>query len=219
MKVLKWILWGSLAIGVVVGAREAYLALGPRRRKQRSLFQQAEARAQMTGKKLVVIGDPDDSIIHKTLGRDYQCGDLCIDAHGCPQCPVFVAGGIAATLPHLNDNSAVVFIAPGILERVEGDMSALLLALDRVSGGDLFIAHVEPTSLIAWAPLAGRRRILHAPPDTEYFDYKPLPWHPEPVPASRYRVALPNASTRAANTIPAHGSVVDERVIDIPVVE
>jgi len=214
MSVGKWIFWGVVAAGTVVLGREIYLALGPARRRRRYLWQMAQERARMTGKRLIVIGNPDGSLVNRALGRDYDCGDLCIDLYGCPACPAYISGRLDETLPHLQDNSAVIYVA-GALEGDVGDMTAVMLGLDRISGGDLFIASTEPTSLAAWT---GRRRITLSPPEAEFIEYKPVWWHPEPIPAPRYRVMLPNVGQRARNEIAAHGTVIDERrVIDIPV--
>jgi hypothetical protein len=209
----RWVFWGAVGLGTLVLGREVYLAFGPNRRRRRYLWQMAQDRARLTGKRLIVIGDPDSNMVNRIAGRDYDCGDLCVDTFGCPACPAYISGRLDQILPHLQDNSAVIYITT--LAGDVGDMTTVMLGLDRVSGGDLFVASGEPLSIAAYT---GHRRILLAPPDAEFVEYKPVWWHPEPVPAPRYRVMLPNVGRRARNEIAAHGTVIDERnVIDVPI--
>ena len=58
-----------------------------RKIKRRVVFKRAQERAKLTGKKLIVIGDPYNGLASKTTGCDYGCGDLCLDLTGCPNCP------------------------------------------------------------------------------------------------------------------------------------
>ena len=155
-KVRKVAMW----VGVAVTAWELYLATVARKQRLRDTFNLALQRAQQTGKKLVVIGDPFGRFLARSLGADWDCAGECtfIDA------------------PSFRDraaNSAVVFVAFE-LERVE-DARATVAQLQRVSGGDLFIAGTEPYSLLAWLP-GRKRRVLTAPPKTPYIEVKALPW-------------------------------------------
>lgn len=154
-KVRKVALW----VGVAVTAWELYLATVLRKQRLRDTFNLALQRAQATGKKLVVIGDPQGRFLARTLGPDWDC-----------------AGNCWKSFPRLVDlaaNSSVVFVAFE-LEHVD-DARAAVAQLQRVSGGDLFVAGTEPYSLLAWLP-GRKRRVLTAPPKTPYIEVKALPW-------------------------------------------
>jgi len=169
VSVLKW-----TAIGV--GAREVYLALGPRRQRRRDLFNLAQFRANQTGKRLIVVGDPDGGVVNRFLGRDYDCGALCVDKKGCLSCPEYAHGRLEDILPQMPSDSAVVFVS-ATLEYVD-DMDQVLAQLQRVSGGDLFVVTVEPWTLTSLFYPGARRQIYEAPPDDPRFRWTPLPWSP-----------------------------------------
>ncbi len=59
------------------------------------LFMEAAQRAKALQRSLVVIGDPDAGL-HTRLRRAYDCGDVCVDANGCPMCPVVQVADITA---------------------------------------------------------------------------------------------------------------------------
>jgi len=191
---MKYVWWaiGLLAAGVL--AREGYLALVVRRRRQAELFQMAKARAAETGKPLVVIGDPDAGLLVRVLGRTYECGSTCIDTFGCPACNQQIAGNLEEILPSLVTNSAVVFVGHGF-ERVR-DPALVAQHLDRISGGDLFIAHLESASLAAWFTPGHRQRVFFAPPRAPELVYKPLPWSAEPRREGLHVVELPAVRRR-----------------------
>lgn len=161
-----------LALGGVI-AYEVYLSFGPRRNRRRKLWELAQRRAAQTGKPLVVVGDPDGGVINRLAGRDYECGKLCIDLVGCSNCPEHVTGRLEDVLPTMPADSAVIYVSC-TLEYVD-DMPQVTRELERVSGGDLFVATVEPMSLTAWLYPGGKRRIFSAPPAGD-FKWKPLPW-------------------------------------------
>ncbi len=152
---------GNFALGAV--ASELFVSLVVRRARRRSLYAAALERAHATGKPLLVFGDPDEGIVDPLLGRSYGCGDVCTDLTGCPRCPSGLPGRAEDVLPRLPANSHVVF-ASCVLEYVD-DVEHVARELWRVSGGDLFVAHVEPHSLTARLYPGARRRILRAPPD------------------------------------------------------
>jgi hypothetical protein len=72
-----------LALGGALLA-EGGMALRRFERRRRA-FAAAARRAAELGRPLVVVGDPDAGA-HTRLVRAYDCGDLCIDLHGCPRC-------------------------------------------------------------------------------------------------------------------------------------
>ena len=168
-RVAKWI-----AIGVL--ARETYLALGPMRQRRRDVFNLASRRAAETGKRLIVVGDPDGGIVNRFIGRDYDCGALCIDRIGCLSCPEYITGRLEDVLPQLDTNSAVIYVSM-TLEYVD-DIDKVLSELTRVSGGDLFVATVSPYTLTSYFYPGARRQFTKAPPDDTGFAWSPHPWSP-----------------------------------------
>lgn len=177
---LKW-----TAIGV--GARELYLALGPSRQKRRDIFNLAQFRAQETGKRLIVVGDPDAGLINRFIGRDYDCGDLCIDARGCLSCDNHGEGRLEDLLPGLETNSAVIYVSM-TLEYVD-NMDKVLAELDRVSGGDVFVVTVPPWTLTSMFYPSSRRQIFAAPPDDAAFEWRPHYWSPRKSDARTYNLS------------------------------
>ena len=191
MRYLWWTL-GIVATGLIT--REVWLAFVTRRQRQRTVFGLAEERAKATGKPLVVVGDPARGVVVRWFGPTYQCGRVCVDTHGCPACETQIAGRLEEVLPRMETNSAVVFVA-NALELVD-DIALVATNLDRISGGDLFITHVESASLVGWFWPGTRRRILFAPPEGPDLVYRPLPWHPEAKAAPLYVVELPASRRR-----------------------
>lgn len=181
--------WG--AIGLV--GYELYLAMVLRRQRRRDVFNLALQRQAETNKPLYVLGDPKGRILSRVLGPDHDCGDLCIDPRGCPSCPTQVVGRIEDVLPTLSDGNAIIFVADQ-LSRVD-DMLETLNQLQRVSGGDLYIAEPEPWSITAWLRPGQKRRILAAPPKTQYTEWRELPWRPGP---SKVEHAGPMAGLRVS---------------------
>ena len=136
-----------VALGVVLFA-EGGMALR-RFEHRRRAFAAAARRAAELGRPLVVVGDPDAGA-HTRLTRAYDCGDLCIDLHGCPRCRIMQAADLTAgPVPGIGDDSAVVFVSC-VLEYVS-DPEAALRELGRIAGSpdNLFLVLVEPWSLTA----------------------------------------------------------------------
>ena len=165
--VLKWTL-----IGIV--ARESYIALQPRRQRQRDLFNLALYRAKQSGKPLLVVGSPDGGFVHRFIGRDYDCGSKCIDVRGCLECPNYEQGRLEDILPTMGSNSAVIYVA-NRLEYVD-DIEKVSRELDRVSGGDAFLSTIEPWTLTSLLWPGARRQFFESPPDDAQLRWKPLPW-------------------------------------------
>jgi hypothetical protein len=136
-----------VAIGGVLLA-EGGMALR-RFEQRRRAFAAAARRAAELGRSLVVVGDPDAGA-HTRLVRAYDCGDLCIDLHGCPRCQVMQAADLTAgPVPGIADDTAVVFVSC-VLEYVS-DPDAALRELQRMAGSpqNLFLVFVEPWTLTA----------------------------------------------------------------------
>ena len=115
-----------------------------RKFKAAQAYWQALEAARAKEKPLIVIGDPDKGL-RSVTGRDYGCGDLCVDLSGAPNCPNSIAGDALEVLSKMSEDSAVVFVAY-VFECVD-DPDALLRECNRVSGGDTFMVVVGP-----WTP-------------------------------------------------------------------
>lgn len=169
--VLKW-------SAIAIGAREAYVALYSRRQRRRDLFNLAQARARETGKRLIVIGDPDSGIVNRFLGRDYDCGALCIDRNGCLSCPQYEQARLEDVLPTLPTNSAVVYVS-AVLEYVQ-DIDRVLAELQRISSGDLYVVTIKPWTLTSLLWPGSKRQFYEAPPPLQgqapRFTWRALPW-------------------------------------------
>ncbi len=123
-----------------------------RKLQRREVFRAAEERARITGKPLVVVGDPDNGAVNRFLGRDYGEGDVTVDITGCPGCRNGVRAKIEDYLPTLRDDSCVLFVSC-VLEYVDGgrgNVRQILREMDRVAGGDRFLVTVQPYCLTAW---------------------------------------------------------------------
>ena len=133
------------------------------------LFIEAAQRARSLQRTLVVIGDPDAGPTTRLL-RAYDCGDVCVDAKGCPMCPVMkVADITAGPIPGISSNSAVVFVSC-VLEYV-ADLPAALREILRIAGDfeNIYIVTVQPWTLTAslypgarWAGIADRHVVAMA---------------------------------------------------------
>ena len=116
---------------------------------RRRAFAAAARRAAELGRPLVVVGDPDAGA-HTRLMRAYDCGDLCIDLHGCPRCQVMQAADLTqGPIEGVADDSTVVYVSC-VLEYVS-DPEAALRELQRMAGSpdNLFLVFVEPWTLTA----------------------------------------------------------------------
>lgn len=180
--------------GIGLVSYELFVALVIRRQQRRDVYNAAVARANATQKSLVVVGSPDGSLTHTLVGRDYDCGELCIDERGCPKCSVQAVAALSQVLPTLPDNSAVIFVSDK-LEYVD-DMPSVLRELQRVSGGDLFVSRVAPWTLTAFLAPGARRRVFKAPPNGEYVTWKALPWRDKDS-TSSFKV-LPSSAPKQA---------------------
>lgn len=178
--------WVSVAkwSAIAIGAREIYLALGPSRQKRRDIFNLAQFRARDTGKRLIVVGDPDAGLINRFLGRDYDCGELCLDTKGCLSCSNYGTGRIEDALTDLESNSAVIYVSMK-LESVN-DMDKALRELDRVAGGDVYVVTVPPWTLTSLFYPGSRRQITKAPPDDGQFEWRAHWWSPKKADAREY---------------------------------
>jgi hypothetical protein len=148
--------------------------------KRYTLYKQAKQKAEDTGKRLVVVGAPDTGGISGSISSAlnlYGCGDVCIDIQGCKTCPSSITGKIEDAIPQLEDNSCVLFISC-VLEYIE-DLPAIIPHLERVSGGDLFVVHVDNLVFGTGTYFDRRKKsifkqhwkITNAPPKTPFIEY------------------------------------------------
>jgi hypothetical protein len=179
----KWtkriLFWGT----VIVAVRETYLAFGPRRTHRRTVYEDAKQRAAELGRPLIVLGDPDASVLNHFLGRSWQCGDICIDPKGCGGCigGEEVQADPIQYLSTLGDNSAVIFDGGSTITTVENGV-ALAEQMQRVAGPNVFISADGPWTLTAFLAPKRKRRILEEPQvqTAPSIVFKPVLWHKEP---------------------------------------
>jgi hypothetical protein len=135
-----------------------------RQRTRKKYYERSLALSKKTGKPLMIIGDPNNGCGSKTLGQTYGCGDICIDITGCPGCPNGVKGYLEDILPTIPDNSYVIFVSY-VLEYVN-NVDLVYSNLQRISGGDLYIAFVQPNDYFAHTFYRGaKRRIIQVCPE------------------------------------------------------
>lgn len=157
-----------LLVILAVVLYELLIILVVRKFRRNIMYCMALKRAHKTGKRLLVIGDPNND--NKTIDgkADYGCGDICLDKEtGCPNCPNGIKDDLEKILPIFCDNSYVIFVSC-TLEYVD-NFEFVKKELQRVSGGDLFIVHLEPNTIKTnFFPDLGykfkRKRIIHSAP-------------------------------------------------------
>lgn len=174
---VRTLAWTAGLVGAGLLLREGYLAFSARRAKRRSLYDGATARAVETNKMFLVVGSPLRGLAAQIMGPAYGCGDLCLDPNGCPTCATYLSGPLVDLLERFEANSAVIY-AVDVIETAP-DAQALLHQLSRVAGDDLYIAHLEPTSLAAWT---SSRRVYAAPEGPAQHQqviYRANPWTQE----------------------------------------
>ena len=122
-----------------------------RKRHRSLLYKKALKRANDTGKKLLVIGDPENGIANTLFGTDYGYGDECLDLTGCPKAPEGVKvykGKLEDILPTIDLSERVVFISC-TLEYVD-DIRGIIDRLHGMERDDLFILNIDPWTIEAW---------------------------------------------------------------------
>jgi hypothetical protein len=119
-----------------------------RKIKRRLLYKKAINRSKLTGKKLLVIGDPYNGLASKITGCDYGCGDICLDLTGCPDCPNSIKGKLEDVIADINLDEHIVFISC-VLEYTE-KIEYIMSYLNKMNKDDLFIVNVEWYSLMAY---------------------------------------------------------------------
>lgn len=170
----------AVIIILLLTLRELYIILIRRKSRRREIFALAQQKAKETGKRLFVIGDPNNDNKSIDGKADYGCGDVCLDKEtGCDICPKGVKDDIGNYLPKLSDNSYVIFVSC-VLEYVD-NFEEVKKELFRVSGGDLFIVNIEPYTLktmlftnLGYTKFPRKRVIYSAPPYSKQIQSKEL---------------------------------------------
>lgn len=173
----KWLKvagWSAFGVAGIMLAREAYLTFGPNREDRRKLYEAALNRATNLGRPLIVLGDPDGGLIHHMLGRDFQCGMICIDPKGCGSCggTQEIADDPIHALSTMQSNSAVIYDS-GLFAFTD-DGYKLAEQLVRVSGGagNLFMFDVPRFTLTSWLESKRKRVLVSAPPAGSMISWK-----------------------------------------------
>lgn len=160
---------------------ELFVILIYRKIRRKKIYSLAVQKAKETGKKLFIIGDPNNDNTSIDGKADYGCGDLCLDKEtGCDICPNGVKDNLENYLPKLADNSYVIF-ASVVLEYVD-NFEEVKKELMRVSGGDLFVVTLEPNTMkthffpnLGYGDKFKRKRTIYtAPPYSEDIKYREL---------------------------------------------
>jgi hypothetical protein len=177
---VKNILIGVSILIIALLFYELFIILIWRKQRRKNIYELALKKSKETGKRLFVIGDPNNDNKSIDGKADYGCGDICLDKEtGCDICPNGVKDSLENFLPKLQDNSYVIF-ASCVLEYVS-NFEMVKKELNRVSGGDLFIVHIEPYSLktnlcpnLGYGKFKRKRIIYSAPPYSKDIKSKEL---------------------------------------------
>jgi hypothetical protein len=139
------------------------------------MFVKAKKRKEETGKPLLVVGEPGNGAWNKTFGHAYGCGDLCLDISGCHSCKNSVAAPLEEQIRKMKTNSCVIYVSCTLeYMRSVSHLREVEHHLQRVSGGDLFIVHIQPYSLISFVyepRQIPKWRIFKAPPYSKKIRY------------------------------------------------
>lgn len=112
---------------------------------QEDMFNLAKKRARNTGKKLLVIGDPNEGTLNGII-NGYDCGDICLDIKGCRNCKhdvIIIKGRLEENLPHFRNNSVVIFESETLEYIDKQSMEYVIKELYRISNGDIFTVHAQ----------------------------------------------------------------------------
>lgn len=151
---------------------DGLIAVSHRRWQRQTLYEVALQTSIKTNKSLLVIGDPDTGFINYWLGRDYQCGDLCIDLTGCPKCNNSIQENLETVLTNFESGKYVIFISC-TLEYIQNMTN--IPHLWRISYGDIYIVAVEYWSPLHWYLPGSYRIILEYPPYQKNITWINLP--------------------------------------------
>lgn len=109
------------------------------------------------------------------MGRDYECGDVCLDLTGCPQCPNQIKDDLLESLKKMERDSLVIYISCTLEYML--DLKSTIKELERVSGSpeNLFIVNVEPYSPLHFLFDGSRNIIYDGPPNVDKINWYRVP--------------------------------------------
>ena len=117
-----------------------------RQYKRKKNFKNAEEDSKKFNLPLMVVGDPDGGWFCRHFGRTYNCGDLCVDLKGCPNCKNSIQDNILNVLKDKDDNSYIIFESC-VLEYVNDDeYQEIVKEMNRV-GKKVYNVRISPSFL------------------------------------------------------------------------
>ena len=136
-----------LQVFVIIIALEISLSI-IRSFKRKRNFRLALANKHKTGKRLLVIGDPNNGGWSSVIGKEYGCGDICTDLVGCKKCPNQIQGNLLDVLKSFPNNSVVIFESC-VLEYVP-ELQKVQQEMKRISHNDIYSTRIGPTLMYLW---------------------------------------------------------------------
>lgn len=138
-----------VAIGIIALAQVGSLAIEQRDRREKST--RARIYADEVGKPLLVVGAPyGGSPLARVLKvGTHECGDVCLDIQGCPECPYSVVSDVR-DIP-FPDGYFGAALASHVLEHLPTveDAEMAYRELSRVADR-VFVASPLRTNIYAW---------------------------------------------------------------------
>jgi hypothetical protein len=176
---------------VTTGATEGVAFLN-RLSSRRGLFARARARANESGRPLVVVGAPSAGLVSGRLAQ-YGCGDLpCVDLRGCRDCGALARDVTTPGAIPADDDSAVVFVSY-VLEYVN-DIDGAIAEIARVAGAalepdgtitkgaeNIYVARLQGWSTLARIVTGARHIVDEAPPSSSRFSFHRVARPPRPL--------------------------------------
>lgn len=152
-------------IGGIFGLNELLHFMSWTRRKQ-AIYEAAFKRARVLGKPFLVIGRP--TSIYGAHAHD--CGDVCVDIEGCPECPGGIKGDIRDLSQFKAGQFGTVYVGHVFEELPAADVPKAFAEITRVAD-EAFVAYLPDKSISS--KLCPRvRTVVHtAPPRTPYIEY------------------------------------------------
>ena len=142
MNIMKYILYIFISLIILDCIFSLYRVY-----RRISLYNQAHEKSKLSGKRLLVIGNPYSGFINKNIFKCYDCGDICLDLNGCGDCPNQIKGDLLEELKKMESNKYVIFESC-VLEYIDDIfLSEINKELNRVSGGDLYQVRNSPNIL------------------------------------------------------------------------
>ena len=109
--------------------------------RRKGEYEKATQLSKKLGKKLLVIGAPNNGGYNKIFGPSYKCGDVCVDIIGCTGCKRSIQGDLLEVLKTMPSNQYVIFESC-TLEYIDREHNNIIYHIKRVSGNDYFNVRV-----------------------------------------------------------------------------